>query len=141
MKLGEKVAYLKGLAQGMEIGDGTKEGKLLTAIIDTLGSIAAAIDELEGETEMLNEYVNELDSDLGDVEQIIFEDDEDFDDVVELECPNCGEVICVDDDVELDSLKCPKCLKEFEFKVYSCGCGGDDDDCPDECDCGCKDEK
>ena len=112
MKLGEKVAYLKGLAQGMEIGESTKEGKLLTAIIDALGAMASAIDELEGETEMLNEYVNELDSDLGDVEQIIFEDDddEDFDDVVELECPSCGEIICVDDDVELDSLKCPKCL-------------------------------
>ena len=33
MTLSEKVAYLKGLAEGMKIGTESSEGKLLTEII------------------------------------------------------------------------------------------------------------
>ena len=36
MTTSEKVAYLKGLAEGMEIDKETKEGKLLNVIIDIL---------------------------------------------------------------------------------------------------------
>ena len=37
-KITEKVAYLKGLAEGMELDTEKKEGKLLAAIIDVLGA-------------------------------------------------------------------------------------------------------
>ena len=40
MEITEKVAYLKGLAEGMELDTGKKEGKLLSAIIDVLEDIA-----------------------------------------------------------------------------------------------------
>lgn len=33
MEITEKVAYLKGLAEGMELDTGKKEGKLLSAIM------------------------------------------------------------------------------------------------------------
>ena len=36
----EKVAYLKGLFEGMEIDESTKEGKLLKAVVDVLGELA-----------------------------------------------------------------------------------------------------
>ena len=36
MEISEKVAYLKGLAEGLALDTDTKEGKLLTAIIDVL---------------------------------------------------------------------------------------------------------
>ena len=36
MEITEKVAYLKGLAEGMELDTEKKEGKLLAAIIDVL---------------------------------------------------------------------------------------------------------
>ena len=35
MEITEKVAYLKGLAEGMELDTDKKVGKLLAAIIDT----------------------------------------------------------------------------------------------------------
>ena len=36
MEITEKVAYLKGLAEGMDLDTDKKVGKLLAAIIDTL---------------------------------------------------------------------------------------------------------
>ena len=38
MTASEKVAYLKGLAEGLDIDKKSKEGKLFAAIIDTLKS-------------------------------------------------------------------------------------------------------
>ena len=43
----EKVAYLKGLSDGLDIEESTKEGKLLISIIDVLEDFANAIVELD----------------------------------------------------------------------------------------------
>ena len=40
MEIMEKVAYLKGLVEGMEIDTGKKEGKILAAIIDVLEELS-----------------------------------------------------------------------------------------------------
>ena len=45
MEIIEKVAYLKGLAEGMELDTSKKEGKLLAAIIDLLEDIALEIED------------------------------------------------------------------------------------------------
>jgi hypothetical protein len=42
----EKVAYLKGLADGLELGQETKQDKLIAAIIDVLGAVARDIEAL-----------------------------------------------------------------------------------------------
>ena len=39
MTIGEKVAYLKGLAEGMAVDSETKEGKLFAGILDVLSDI------------------------------------------------------------------------------------------------------
>ena len=49
MEITEKVAYLKGLAEGMELNTDKKEGKLLAAIIDVLEDIALELSDIEGE--------------------------------------------------------------------------------------------
>ena len=41
MELKEKVAYLKGLMEGMEYDVSTKEGKLMAAVVETLDAMAA----------------------------------------------------------------------------------------------------
>ena len=43
----EEVAYLKGLAEGLEIGKESKEGKIIHKIIDVLESFAESIVELD----------------------------------------------------------------------------------------------
>ena len=49
MEITEKVAYLKGLAEGMELDTEKKEGKLLSAIIDVLDDIALELEDMKDE--------------------------------------------------------------------------------------------
>ena len=47
MELMEKVAYLKGLMNGMELDPDKKETKLFNAILDTLDEMASTVTALE----------------------------------------------------------------------------------------------
>jgi len=69
MNLGEKVAYLKGLADGLDISSDEKNGKILKGILDVLEEMAAAVDTLEDENETLEDYITEVDEDLGELEK------------------------------------------------------------------------
>ena len=81
MEIKEKVAYIKGLAEGLGLDENDKNGKVLAAIIDLLGDMAEEIDAIEENAEYLESYVEELDEDLGMVEEDLYcgEDDEDDD--------------------------------------------------------------
>jgi len=89
MTISEKVAYLKGLCEGMGINTSGGEGKLLAAIIDTLADIAAEIDNLGENALDLGEEIDAISDDLADVEELLFGDDDDDDD---------DECCCSDDD-------------------------------------------
>ena len=137
--LGEKVAYLKGLAEGLKVDETTNEGKLLLSIIDVLDSMTDSIADLEQDIDELTEQVDEIDEDLAAVEDDIYEDDEDgcsccgHDDededgmeFYEVTCDECGEKIYLDEDM-LDSdepITCPNCGCNIEIE-YEC----DDEDC------------
>ena len=133
----EEVAYLKGLAEGLEISKETKEGKIIHKIVEVLESFADAIVDLEEEQADLIEYVESIDEDLADMEEDIYEDeDEDSDfSYVEMECPNCGDLVDIDEDLlyndEIDVI-CPNC----QAIILS---SDDDDDsyieCTEVCDC------
>lgn len=76
--LTEKVAYLKGLAEGLGVEESSKEGKLLLHIVDTLEEFADVIHEsIENQME-LEEYVNFMDEDLADLEEDIYGIDEEY---------------------------------------------------------------
>ena len=80
MEITEKVAYLKGLAEGMELNTEKKEGKLLAAIIDVLEDIALELSDIEDAQEELGEGLDAVSDDLEDVEDLLYgEDDEDDD--------------------------------------------------------------
>ena len=109
-KVGEKVAYLKGLAEGLGVNDETEQGKLMLAMIDTLEALAKNSEETDERVGELSEYVEEIDSDVSDLEEALFseeddddeedeeddeedeDDDEDGDGLIEYECPHCGTV-------------------------------------------------
>lgn len=119
----EKVAYLKGLADGLDIEETTKEGRLLVSIIDILEDFADAIVELDEDTDEVVEYLEAMDEDLTNVEDDLYEDDEydedDEIDFVEIECPNCHEDVYVDEDLlyedDIDVI-CPRCHEIVDFK-------------------------
>ena len=54
-KLGKKVAYLKGLAEGLGVKDEDNQGKLILALIDTLEAFAEENEELQQRIAELNE--------------------------------------------------------------------------------------
>ena len=135
MTTAEKVAYLKGLMEGMNIDRDSNEGKLFTVMADILSDIAEDIEELECDLADLGEDVDAISDDLSDVEDYLFEDededdydddDEDYDEYdedeeplfFEVTCPACENTSTVDEDVvNLGAIQCPNCgeMLEFEF--------------------------
>lgn len=142
----EEVAYLKGLAEGLEISEETKEGKIINKIVDVLESFADAIVELEEEQIELIDYVESIDEDLSDIEDDIYEeeteDDEDDDEeynYIEMECPNCNDFVEIDEELlynEDIDIVCPNCQAVILSSEDECECS---DECI--CDCDCHDEK
>lgn len=111
----EKVAYLRGLAEGMELKESSKEGKVLMQLIETLEEFTDAIVELDENQLELTDYVETLDEDLEDVEDELYEEDLDS---LEIQCPQCKEVFLVEDEdlFEDDNLHCPECNEEVEIE-------------------------
>ena len=145
MTLTEKVAYIKGLVAALETD---KNDKVFSAVLDLLSDLAATVSDLDDKSEYLEKYIEEVDEDLGALEDEFYGDecddcecndclDDDCDccdddcDCIEVECPYCGETVCLDDTVDFDNVKCPACGETF-----SCVCD-DDCDCCDDDDCGC----
>nr|WP_325181963.1 CD1247 N-terminal domain-containing protein [uncultured Oscillibacter sp.] len=131
MEITEKVAYLKGLAEGMELNTDKKEGKLLSAIIDVLEDIALELCDIEEAQEELGDGLDAVSDDLEDVEDLLYgddgEDDEpeyELDDLGEDEdcyattCPTCEETIYFDESVLEDGeVICPNCGEKLEFDL------------------------
>ena len=132
MTISEKVAYLKGLADGMELEkDASKEGKLILKIIDILENVGLDLEDLESEVEDLGDAVDVLSEDVEDLETIVYEDwdeyededdlpfvteDEDDDDFFEVECPSCGEDIVIDESaLDAGEVACPNCGDKFSL--------------------------
>ena len=80
MALKEKAAYLKGLFEGYEIDASKKEGRIISEMLTLIGDMADKIAALEADNKELHEYVEELDQDLGAVEEDLYFDDEEYDD-------------------------------------------------------------
>jgi DNA-directed RNA polymerase subunit RPC12/RpoP len=141
MTVSEKVAYLKGLAEGLSLDTETKEGKLISAIIDTLEDIAFELEDLNENALDIGDELDAISDDLADVEEILFgdmdDDDEDDDDeqscgcccddddcdccdedyAYEVTCPSCGEDIVIEEsDLENGEINCPKCGEKLEFE-------------------------
>ena len=122
MTITEKIANLKGFLEGVQLDESKTETKVIAKIVDILEDMALEIEEMEEQVDTLNEYAEELDQDLGAVEEYVFDDecdccdDDDCDycdccdeDFFEVDCPKCGEVICLDEDFDADEVICPAC--------------------------------
>ena len=121
MTSSEKVAYLKGLMEGMELNTESGEGKLLKVIAEILGDLSEDIEDIESDLFDLSEDVDAISDDLSDVEDLLREDD--WDDreepqFFEITCSACNKTITVDEDVlALGRVQCPNCgeMMEFDF--------------------------
>lgn len=117
MGISEKVAYLKGLMEGMNLNADSNEGKLFLAIADVLDEIALEVEDLTDEVMELGDGLDVISDDLGDVEDIVYDEDEDDEEeCYATTCPECEEEIFFDDSVLEDGkVECPNCGATLEF--------------------------
>lgn len=158
MTISERIAYVKGLAEGMKLDTESNEGKIISSIIDILADISEEIDAINEEQFNIADQLDEVDEDLSTLEEIIYDEDDeecdcgcgcgpdcdcgcqdgyectchdDEDDIFEVTCPNCNDVIYLDAEMlEEEGIACPNCGTDLEFE-FDCDC---------ECDCGCQDD-
>ena len=121
MTISEKVAYLKGLAEGLDLDTvKSKEGKLISVMIGILEELAMSVEDLEENALDLGEEIDVLSDDLSDVEDVVFDEDEEAydDDWFKVECPNCGADIVVDDEALADGeVECPGCGTRYAMEL------------------------
>ncbi|MBR6552757.1 MAG: hypothetical protein IKT89_07955 [Clostridia bacterium] len=155
MTLTEKVAYLKGLAEGLNLDENAKETKLFNAMFDILEEMALTVNEIDEDLATVEEYVECIDEDLDELEEFIYDDEcdcgcgcgsdcdcgcqeglpctcgccDDDDELYEVECPSCGEAIYLDESMfDEEYIECPECGEKLELDI-------DFEDC--DCDCSC----
>ena len=78
MTLTENAAYLKGLAEGLDLDESKPEGKLITKMLALISDMADSISDLEDECEELRGYIEEIDDDLAIVEDDLYEDEDEY---------------------------------------------------------------
>lgn len=133
----ERAAYIKGLIEGLELDSTTKEGKVLAAISELLCDMANDLEDLDEFVDVLQGQVDEIDEDLGDLEEEVYglDDDEDDDELwdfddddddeldeddcwFEVTCPDCGDRIQLNADMlDEGSIDCPNCGLTLEFDL------------------------
>ena len=122
MNLTEKISYIKGLAEGLNLDESKPEVKVINAIVELLDDMAYSVSDMEELYDDLSAQVDEIDQDLAEVT-----------------CGACGQKLNVSEDVLLEGeIECPNCgeLLEFDFSDLF-----DEDGCcsEDGCTCGCCD--
>ena len=128
MGISEKVAYLKGLAEGLKLDAESNEGKLFAAIIDVLEDMADEIADMQDEMVDLEDGLDAVSDDLSEVEESLYEledededewdDDEDEEDCFMTTRPECEEEVYFDESILEDGeVVCPNCGTKLEFDL------------------------
>ena len=124
MEISEKVAYLKGLAEGLALDTESKEGKLIAAIIDVLDDMSGKFEDLEDDLCEVEEALYELEDDDDEYD----EDEDDDEEYFETTCPVCEEEIVFDEDtLESGEIRCPNCGEKLEFDLSDLADAEDED--------------
>lgn len=134
----ERAAYIRGLMEGLNLDQNSKEVKVLNAVVELLDDLCLSMEEMEEAYDELSGQVDQIDEDLGSLEEDFYDDmdddyncgcgcgchggdddDEDFGDeecYFEVTCPSCGDTIELNEAM-LDEgyIDCPGCGEKLEF--------------------------
>ena len=112
MTLLERVSYIRGLMDGLNLDQDQPLTKVVNEIVDVLDEIATDMSDMDEDVAELADYIEEIDEDLGDLEEFVYDFDDDCCcdddcdcccddecDCIEFTCPACGEDVCVDVDL------------------------------------------
>ena len=146
----ERVAYIRGLMEGLDLEAEKKEVRVIQAMVTLLEDMALSLSDLEDAYQEMADQIDAVDEDLSSLEDEFYdeEDDDEEECYYEVTCPACSETICLSEDVIEDGqIDCPNCGECLEFDINdvidecSCGCGHDHAEEPDSCGCGCEEHK
>ena len=152
MGIAEKLGYVRGLADGLDIKDTTPEGRLLLAIVDLLGEMAEQVLEVGLRVHDIEEGVDDLITDVygdetddgesrirmfpGGLNDFTNDDDDDDDEDGghteeggDPRCVSCGCPIGITpENLRTGSVTCPSCNQQMTLEIEGedgpCGCGG-----------------
>ncbi len=126
MNLSEKAAYIKGLAEGLDLDADKKEVRVIKELLELVSEMASDVEDIGADMVELYDAFEELDQDLGAVEEEVYGDGDDLfsDDVYEIACPNCQETVVLDEEMLLGGdVVCPSCGEKIEIEIDDCDCG------------------
>ncbi len=107
-ELRRKVAYVAGLAERYDLAESGREGKVLAEVIQVLRAVALDVDELRQGQREVEDYVEEIDNDLLCLEESLYDEEDDEDDVLGDDMPS-QQLGDLDDDEAYVELECPQC--------------------------------
>ena len=120
MAVTERVAYVKGLFDGLDIDTDKKEGKLLLAMLEVIEELAESVANLEDQNAEISTELDDLYDELSALEEDLLDDeDNELDDnPYQVICPTCGEIIYLDSKTLAEgSISCPACGEDLEFDL------------------------
>lgn len=127
--ISNRIAYLRGLAEGLDVNEQSAQGRLIGEMIEILDDMHAQFGELHARVEEAEEYVEAIDEDLEDVELYLYGDDEDLYEPV-VDCSSPDGFADLDDDEEAylyetadedhlettHEFECPSCRKSISVR-------------------------
>ena len=77
MDLNAKAAYIRGLMTGMEFDPNSKNGRIISAMMDLLEEMAATVTEHDNALDQVYDELDAMDEDMDDLTSALFDLDED----------------------------------------------------------------
>jgi phage FluMu protein Com len=119
----EKIAYLRGIIDGDPSMTEGRSGFLFTKMLQILEDLADEVEDLALAHDELEDYLQEVDLDLAYLEDEVFPEDDHCHDhdhwdesgedaLVEVECPECEDIVTFDEEFLFDEgvqIRCPRC--------------------------------
>lgn len=81
--LEKRISYLRGLTDGLEIEESTREGKILSEVIQILDDMYGEMLALDARMEETESYVEAVDEDLSDLELLLYDEDDELYEVID----------------------------------------------------------
>ena len=121
MSVTEKLGYLRGLADGLQLDGttGSREERLIAALIAAVEELADQVSENEEHGKSLAAQIEDLSESLDAVSSLVLDGLEDEEQVeYELSCPNCDKPLVIGaEDLSTGEITCPHCAQRFEIDL------------------------
>jgi hypothetical protein len=77
-QVANRIAYLRGLTEGMGVNEGSREGKILVELVELMDDLSGELRELHARVEETERYTEAIDEDLEDVELLLYGEEADL---------------------------------------------------------------